>query len=260
MTISVAAARLAWLALITLIAFTAPLATAETLVQSNFDTRTLVTFEAAPAAVEKWLTPPWRVAPVASGPAKGTNIFLVFIDRVGNYGADGKAAAIGGERSLVVVVPAKHPQTGETAPYVSKIYTGNPQTVPGPYKNSVLGQIRYEHSMKSTNAEPAVLSEMWEVRDPNGGMVQLTLQYPRGPVARSNVDQKVRGGPDPDFFRIYRVDQAADLIKSVPMQVDRAQKYELKITMSDLRPTFDGTEKLVSVATIPLYVRKVSLP
>ena len=44
------------------------------------------------------------------------------------------------------------------------------------------------------------------------------------------------------------------------MQVDRAQRYELKITMSDLRPTFDGTEKLVSVATIPLYVRKVSLP
>jgi hypothetical protein len=92
---------------------------------------------------------------------------------------------------------------------------------------SVLGQIRYEQSMKSTNTEPAVLSEMWEVRDPNGGMVQLTLQYPRGPVARSNVDQKVRGGPD----------------KSVPRQVDRAQKYELKITMSDLRPTVDGTER-----------------
>jgi len=52
--------------------------------------------------------PPGRS--LAAGPAKGANIFRVFIDRVGNYGADGKAAAIGGERSLVVVVPVKHPQ------------------------------------------------------------------------------------------------------------------------------------------------------
>jgi len=34
--------------------------------------------------------PPGRS--LAAGPAKGANIFRVFIDRVGNYGADGKAA------------------------------------------------------------------------------------------------------------------------------------------------------------------------
>lgn len=233
---------------------------AETPVQSNFDTRTMLTFTAPPAAVEKWLTTPWRLEPIGAGPLKDANFLLVFLDRVGDYAPDGKPVDGVSDRSLVLVVPAKHAQTGENAFFVSRVYTSNPRGIPGPYKNSVLSQVRYEHAVKWSDNNPAVVSEQWEVRDASGGAVELKLQYARGPLNRARAEQKIRGGPDPNFFRIYRVDQAVDLLKSVPAQIDRTQRYELKVTMPDLRPTFDGSEKLVSIGAIPLYVRQVALP
>jgi len=239
----------------------ARLATAETLVESNADVRTTVTLKVKDAEAQKLLPAGWQVAPLDGGPAKGGNLLLVLIDRIVSQGADGKASGVGPiDRALAVVVPAKHGQTGAAGPNVVGVYSANPKALPGPYKNSVQATLQVEQSTKATDLEPATVSEAWSVRERGGGVVSLRLEYPRGALARSKSESKIYGGPDPAFFRIYRVDQATDLLRSVPTGTDRLKHYQLHVSMPELKLMFDGTEQVISVVVIPLYVRQVSLP
>jgi hypothetical protein len=236
-------------------------ASAETLVQSNADTRTVVTLTVKETGAQTLLPLPWQVTPLAAGPAKGANFILVFIDRLLSQDAEGKPSAIGAtDRALAVVIPAKNPQTGAAGLNVIRVYTPNPRGLPGPYKNSAQASTRLERSMQATGIEPAAVTELWEVRDAAGGLVTLSLQYPRAVPARSKTDAKIYGGPDLDFFRIYRADQGADLIRSVPTGTDRLTHFQLRVRMAELRPLFDGSEQVVSVAALPWYVRQVFLP
>ena len=243
------------------VTFDARLAATETLVESNADARTMVTLKVKDAEAQKLLPAGWQVTPLEGGPAKGANLLLVFIDKIVSQGADGKPSAAGAtDRALAVVVPAKHGQTGAAGPNVVRVYTANPKAVPGPYKNSLQATVQVEQSIKATDVEPATISEAWSVREPGGGVVSLRMEYPRGALARSKSEAKIYGGPEPTFFRIYRVDQAADQLRSVPAATDRLKHFQLQVSLPELKLMFDGSEQVISVAAIPLFVRQVSLP
>lgn len=85
---------------------------------------------------------------------------------------------------MVFAIPGKHPQTGEAANFVARVYTSNPNGAPGPYKNSVPVTVQMEQTLKGSGLEPASGSEVWEVRDAGGGTIELRLQYQRGVAAR----------------------------------------------------------------------------
>ncbi len=57
---------------------------------------------------------------------------------------------------------------------------------------------------------------------------------------------KTRSPVNPEFFRIYHIDQGVDVVKSIPNGIDRVQHYQLRVTVSELGKLFDGTEQLVS--------------
>jgi hypothetical protein len=71
---------------------------------------------------------------------------------------------------------------------------------------------------------------------------------------------KVYSAVEPTFFRIYRVEQGADVVKSVPTNIDRVQNFKLTIGIQELRKIFDGSEKVVAVTMIPWYVRRSRYP
>src|SRR6266850_2382334 len=93
-----------------------PDARAETSAGSNADTRVVLTFKVRPEAVQQWLSGPWRVDSFQTGPAKGANVSLVFVDQHLVVDADGKPMGSGVNRTLALVVPAKHSGTGAFAP------------------------------------------------------------------------------------------------------------------------------------------------
>ena len=96
---------------LTIIALTGALlseiACAETPTGSNADTRVVVSLQVKPEAAQQWLTGPWQVNPVPSGPSKGANAVLVFVDQQLVLDADGKPAGSGINRLLALVVPGK---------------------------------------------------------------------------------------------------------------------------------------------------------
>jgi hypothetical protein len=90
--------------------------------------------------------------------------------------------------------------------------------------------------------------------------IELRLQYQRGVPVRSKPETKPRSAADPTILRLYKVDLGADVVRSVPAGIDRVQAYSLRVTVPELRPILDGSEKLVSISLVPWYLRQVSQP
>jgi hypothetical protein len=233
---------------------------AETLMQQNVDTRVILAFRVGQAALQEWLPAPWQVNPVATGPSKDANLTVTFNDRLLNQDGEGKPIAGGMTQMVGLSVPAKHGQTGETAPFVIRVFDANPQLIPGPYKTAVLATIQREVTLKAAGLEPGTGSEGWELRDGTGGLIELRVEYQRGVPSRAQQETKPHSPVDPSFFRIYRFDAGTDVVKSIPAGIDRVRSYQFRVTVPELRKLFDGTEQLVSIAILPWYVRKVSLP
>jgi hypothetical protein len=233
-------------------------ARAETFVGSNADNRVTVALRVGQAASQAWLPAPWQVEPVPAGPFKGANLLVVFIDRLLNQDPEGKPAAGGTFRLAALYVPAKHPQTGESAPFIIRVF--GPHEGSGPYKNSVQTTVRREATLRGANSEPGVGSDLWEVRDGAGGILEFRMDYQRAVPVRTKGEARPHSNVDPTFFRMYRYDQVMDVVKSIPEGIDRVQSYQLRTTMSELRDLFDGSEQLVGIAIIPWYARQTFLP
>ncbi len=234
---------------------------AETVVGHNNENRTIVALRVTPAAAQAWVPGPWQVDPIGAGPSKDANFLIVFINPWLVQGPDGKPAAPPIHRRVALVFPAKHPQTGEAAFFVARVYDSNPNAAPGPYKNSIpVATVRVEQTQAGAGTEPGTGSEVWDVRDASGGALEFRFQYQRGVPVRVKSESKPRSTVEPDFYRIYKVDQGVAMVKSVPAGIDRIQQYSLRVTMAELAKLFDGTEEVVSVALVPWYLRQVSLP
>ena len=233
---------------------------AETLVQSTAETRLMVALRVGQAELQKLVPAPWQVIPIPGGPLKEANFFVVFIDSFLVQDAQGKPDKGGIIRLVVFAVPAKHSQTGEIATVVIGGMAANIDSVPGPYKNFVQATIRREQTYKEANIEAMFGEDFWEVKDNHEGFIELRIQYQGALPSRAKSEQKIYSAVEPGFFRIYRVDTATDIVKSVPARIDRVKNYQFRMAVPELSKLFDGTEQLVAVAVIPLYVRQIFLP
>jgi hypothetical protein len=156
------------------------------------------------------------------------------------------------------VILAKNQDTGEATILVPRSYDANAHGLPGPYKNSVGASFHVEQTLKGDGIEPASGSDLWQVRS-RDGLIELRLQYRRGVAVRQKQETSARSAVDPMILRIYR-HQGVDLVRAVPLGIDRVQAYSLQVTVPELRTLFDGSEQLVAIALYPWYHRQVSLP
>ena len=234
---------------------------AETFIGSNVDNRIMVALQVGQAELQPWLPASWQVSPIPKGPLKGANLYLLFTDRLCDQDAQGKPARGGTCRVVALVAPAKHAQTGKPALFVIRVFAPHEDiNLYNPYKNSVRATIRRECTVKGANLEPGTVSDVWELKDSAGGIIKFQIEYQRAVPRRVKQELRPHSSVEPDFFRIYRVDQGMDLIKSAPAGIDRAQSYQLHVTVSELSKMFDGSEKVVGFIELPFYIRKLSLP
>lgn len=231
---------------------------AETFVDSSVHDRLILALSVGQSDLQKWLPTPWQVNPSPKGPLKGANLYLLFIDSLLVEYPQGKPDRAGSNRYMVLAIPAKNIETGEVAVVVIRGFSA--KDLPGPYKNYVLANVLRKKTHKGANQEAEMVDDSWEIQDARGGKIELTVQYQRGILSRTKSEQKTYSAVEPKFFRIYRTDSAADIVKSMPTDVNRLLKYKLSITMPELSKLFDGTEQLVGVIVIPLYLRQIFLP
>jgi hypothetical protein len=233
---------------------------AETMVQSNVDSRVIVALQVSTPALQKWLPKGWLINTAAQGPFKDANLFVIFMDRPYAVDASGKPSSTGNERFVVLVVPVANPKSDKPTYMVIGGYSTNPEDIPGPYKNFKKASVRRVQALDGNDMEPGMGDDAWTIQIGPAGTIELRFKHKRSTPARSKVEQHIYSSIDPGFYRIYRVDQTTDLIKSVPINVDNLQNYQFKVKVPELQDMFDGSEKLVALIAQPLYIRQVFLP
>ena len=88
----------------------------------------------------------------------------------------------------------------------------------------------------------------------------LQVRYERSPPAPGKTEARPRSGSDPALWRIYRIEQSVDVVKSVPEGIDRMRNLRFRNNVAELDKLFDGKEQLISVTSIPWYARQTFLP
>jgi len=232
----------------------------ETHVESTIENRCMVALHVQEKELQNWVPDSMQIVSPPKGPIKSTNLFIIFIEVFCAQDPQGKLAEGGISRTAVFVVPVKHKQTGEMVYLVIYGLTDNPQRVPGAYKENNLASVRRElvHRISSFNAGQE--SDTWEFKNTSGMLIDYHVQYKRAVPRRAKRVLKIYSGVEPGFFRIYKTDSLADLVKSIPLKIDRTKDYRLKVSVPKLSKLFDGSEQLVAVLVFPAYVREVFLP
>jgi hypothetical protein len=231
---------------------------AEKLVGTYGELRTILAFKVSEPAAQKLLPEGWQVSAPTAGPSKDANLNVVFLDVLTMQNPDGSPGET--YRAAVLVVPAKKKGTDATVPVVIGGLASTSGSVPGAYGNFTLASTTVDRHAHTDPAGKSNVEESWEFKGDGGDAIQLQLQFARGMAARSKIEVMPHSGVKPDFYRIYRIEQAADVVRSTATGTDRAQKYVFKATGAKLAPVFDGSEQLVSITSLPFYTRQVSLP
>jgi len=90
--------------------------------------------------------------------------------------------------------------------------------------------------------------------------LEFKIQFVRGIPAREQVEAKYYSTVDPQFYRIYRVEQGADIVRSTATGTDRVTKLSFKSSGAKLAPWFDGSEEMISITSLPFFSRSIYLP
>jgi hypothetical protein len=233
-------------------------AKAETLVLSSLFSRTYLAFSVDQKAAQAWLPAPWKAVSLTKGPFKGSNLFVFFTDYFLRQDAEGKPDLGGTFCYAALVAFGKHQQTGEFAVFITRTYW--PHDDPSVYKNAVKATVSREATIKGVTSEPGAGSEVWKVQDSAGGIMEFRMDYQRAVPKRVKKEFKARSSVEPDLILNIKDDYASDLVKSIPAGIDRVQNYKFRVTMSELRKMFDGSEQLIGILVNPCRVRQKLRP
>jgi hypothetical protein len=225
---------------------------------STLDVRTVLSFKVADSAVQKMLPDGWQIEPPSAGPSKGSNLSVVLIDQILAQDAEGKP--VDAVRGVVLLVPAKKQGMEKAAPMVIGGLVSPASYIPGPYSNFVYANAALDRKIHGDPAGGTSVDESWSFATDRGDSLEVQVQYTRGATVRANVELPVYSGAKPDFYRLYRFEQATDVVRSIATGTDHARKVSFKAFGRQLTPLFDGSEQLISVTVIPWYSRQIFLP
>ncbi len=229
--------------------------------ESDVERRVQVAFSVAGEKLQNLLPAKWRSASLPPGPSEGANFMIAFRNRLQatHHEADGTHRAGEQDRGAVLLAAVKNSETQESGVWVLRSLAASRASVPGPYRNSKPVTVHMEQRMETRDHQNGVGIEHWQLQDQDGQELSMYLRYGIGIPVRTIGEAKVRGGPDPDFSRIYRTDRGIDVVRSLPNAIDRVQEFNFRSTLSEFKEILDGSEQVVSISVEPWYMRQVFL-
>lgn len=231
----------------------APVAVAEKQTETIIsEQRTSISLRVTTEAVQSLLPAGWTAA--------SPNISLAFMDRKLALGPDGKPLFSGVNRVLVMSASAKNAQTGETRGLIVGGYSADPAGVPGAYNVYKAGSIDLARTERIEGMSSNTVTEQWTVKAADGGTLNVDLTFTRGVPTFAPFELKIHSGADPSFYRIYRGEQATDVLRSANGGADRVQSITVKASGGMLGKVIGDKAQVVSVSNSPFYARRTFLP
>lgn len=233
-------------------------ATAETLVGSNVDSRVILAFHVNEESAQAFMPEGWKLFALPKGPLAGANLLVAFIDRNLALDAEGKPLDPYSSRSVAILNYGTKEGVEGMRTYITRVYETPP--VASSYGNGVSASIARNAALDGPADGVRNHEETWTVKPETGGEISFELSYKSGRPGWSSSEAKPYSNANPDFHRIYRYQQLADLAMSTAIGRELNGEISFQSSVPELAGLFDGNESLIGVLTIPVYVREVSLP
>ena len=236
-------------------------AAAETLLEQGPEHRYQLDFHVPDAALQKMLPQGWVPAIATAGPAKDANLRMIFIDRVGILGPDGKPLGRGTARLAYLAVPVKQTSGEATGQMIIAGLTDNAADAPGAF-----GVYQYAPTAKMTRSMSAsagapLAEEDWEFASASGERMQVHVKYERAAAAKGGGEVKFFNPSDPSKYQIFKTEQGTDITRNVTTNPpDRVKEFSYRASGGRIAALFDGTEKVLSWDSQPWYNRSVIAP
>jgi hypothetical protein len=135
-------------------------------------------------------------------------------------------------------------------------FSTQPEGVPKAYANLVLADSNMERIDRSRGGVREN-EENWSFATPDGERLQLRLRYPPSPPTWGRTEALTLWPVFVDGH--YRSDmsyQGLVLLRSTPIALDRLSEVSFTATGPQLSTLFDGSERLISVLSMPWQVRQ----
>jgi hypothetical protein len=229
--------------------------------------RTMLAFEGNATALQRRLPSGWELMPYAGEDLRGTslngaNMLVPFHEVYAVKSHDGKVVGQQQTSYVAFISQARNNATGEVAHIHWFSYTEDPTAVPGKYKDAELANVtRSQTFTKERQGETHVRETFDAVAE--GGEIHLSLAYEQGGmvmwVTADEPNLPLYAAKDPSVVRVYQEDQVINVVRSVPMNVDRVSEISLNVR-GELEDVFDGTERVVAVVIQQPYMREVYVP
>jgi hypothetical protein len=250
--------RLSALLVLAFVLFAVVPAAAEIKVGSNVDSRVVLAFKVKDDAVQAKLPDGWGPLTLPKGPLAGSNLLVAFIDRHLALDSEGKPLTPHNSRSVAILAYGVKPGVSGAHMFVLRIYETPP--VASSYDNGVAANISRDMTLTGPVGGARTHQEVWSVEPESGGALSLNLNYQSGRPTWSSSEAMAYSAVNPEFHRIYRYDQLADLSMSVALGRELNGDIAIKSRIPEFSGIFDSSESLTAVMAIPVYIREVSLP
>lgn len=225
----------------------------EKFVGRGTENRTFLYFKVSAATLREFVPCNWQICPVGSGPAAGANLLTAFVDQMTSLDAEDKPLEL--MRYVLFEIPVGSAGTGSSA-WV--LFTGLSTGGQGIYGTNLEATAQVERRIQHGPSGSEV-KESWNLEADGEESVSLQLRFLRGPVSVEQVESRVYSQVRPQFSRIYRVEQAVDVVHPTG-ELGRLTQVAFKAKSAKLAPLFDGTEQLTAVVSVPAYARRIFLP
>lgn len=234
----------------------APSTVAQTITEWSAEHRLSLSFHVNDAALQRLLPAGWTSAPSSAPGDRGANLRVVFIDRQLALDGQGQTLRTGTSRYIVLVAPARN-AGGETNGVVVSGLSPEGRGAYGVNLTAVVSTVTRSSTSQAEDGGRA--EEQWQFAAASGERIELQVAYRRAPAVKSHAETKLRSARHPELTRTYKIDQAADLVRSASTP-DRVESLTFRASGTAFAPLFDGKETLLSVTSLPWYVREVSVP
>ena len=241
------------------IMFTAGIASAQTVVEHGAEHRLQLDFHVPDAALAAFLPADWKPNIATSGPAKDANIRVIFIDRVAVTDSAGKLAGKGASRLVYLAVPVTGP-AGAAGQMIIGGLTSASDDAPGFFGSYLPASKSSVQRSVASAGEKTIRDETWSFAAPGGEGFDLHVKLEANPVAKGQSETKFFDPRNPALYQTFKVEQVLDIARNATTGVDRVSEYSFKGGGGKFAKLFDGTEKLLSVDSIPWYARLISRP
>ena len=174
----------------------------------------------------------------------GANLKVTFADQLIGADASGKLGT--GLRYVIFSIPVKHADSSIQA-YM--IFGGLSPGGPGPYATNVKSTTTVERKL-SSESNKRMTEESWDLVGEDGSTVSLKMRYEAGQIDKHKAAIRNYSQQKPEFSRIYRYEEAEDIVFRSDADAKRLQKFSFSGRGGVLNEIFDGNEKLVSLSAI----------